>query len=223
MLISTQRAHSHNGNAPFAFAEPDGEVDAFIEGLATAHVASDAANPYASDVPGAALRRANLRRYLLTMRALEPTAVLVGEAPGYRGCRLTGVPFTSERLLLDGVAGGGYAIAGNPATAEATATIVWQTLRALPRLPLLWNAYPFHPHRPGNPRSNRAPRPAELLAGERYFRTLLALFAECRVLAVGRKATLALTRWGIDFTAVRHPSHGGKTAFQTGVRDALAP
>ena len=190
----------------------------FVEMLAATAVADDTTNPYAPDVAGADLRCANLRHYLAAMRDLGPTAVLVGEAPGYRGCRLTGVPFTSERLLLERVVGaGGYEIAGAPPTAEATATIVWQTLAALPTLPLLWNAYPFHPHQPGDSLSNRAPRLSELLAGEPYFRALSSLFDLHKVLAVGRKAEMALARWGVAHTAVRHPSHGGKRAFQAGV------
>lgn len=224
MLHLDQRAHSQPGNAPFVLAEPHADLNAFIAGLAATAVTGDATNLYTPDLPGAALRSANLRHYLRTMRALEPTAVLVGEAPGYRGCRLTGVPFTSERLLLSGVAGsGGYRIAASPPTAEPTATIVWQTLVRLPRLPLLWNACPFHPHRPDDPRSNRAPRLAELMAGEPHFRALLALFPVQQVFAVGRKAALALARWEIDFTAVRHPSHGGKADFQAAIYRASIP
>lgn len=224
MVHHESRAHSHHGNAPFVLAELRDDLDGFIAGLAATAVTADVTNLYAPDLPGAALRSANLRHYLHTMRALEPTAVLVGEAPGYRGCRLTGVPFTSERLLLgDAVGSGGYCIAGSPPAAESTATIVWQTLVGLPRLPLLWNACPFHPHRPGNPRTNRSPRLAELMAGEPHFRALLALFPVRRVFAVGRKAALALTRWEIDFTAVRHPSHGGKADFQAAIHDALNP
>src|SRR3954471_18304149 len=59
---------------------------------------------------GAALRRARLAAYV-DARAGAPI-LLVGEAPGYRGARVSGIPFTSERQLT----GAG--------PAEATATIV---------------------------------------------------------------------------------------------------
>ena len=46
------------------------------------------------------LRRHNLTRYLSAMEQSRPTLLLVGEAPGYRGCRLTGIPFTSSHTLV---------------------------------------------------------------------------------------------------------------------------
>ena len=45
----------------------------------------------------ASLRRRRLRRYL-EPRA-ETRLLLVGEAAGYRGARVSGIPFTSERQL----------------------------------------------------------------------------------------------------------------------------
>ena len=43
------------------------------------------------------LRRDRLRTYLAAHASAE--IVLVGEAAGYRGARISGVPFTSERQL----------------------------------------------------------------------------------------------------------------------------
>lgn len=211
--------------APVRFVPVDA-IPAFVARLADApapphaHALSAARNPYAGDGP-AAIRRDNLARYLTRMAARRPRALLVGEAPGYRGCGATGVPFASAAILLaepcpfglfGAAAGFRLAEAGGP-TGEATATILWDTLRALDSLPLLWNVCPFHPHRPGQPLSNRAPTAAEIAAGEWAVRELLALFGVERVIAVGRVAGAALGRWGIAATTVRHPSHGGRAAF----------
>ena len=127
--------------------------------------------------------------------------LLVGEAAGYRGARVSGIPFTSERQLT----GGG--------PAEATATIVHATLRDLGLADdvLLWNVVPTHP---GTETTNRRPTRAEIHAGVRFARSL----ARCRrVIAVGRVAEGAL---GAPY--VRHPSHGGAAAFRENLRTCLS-
>ncbi|HTR33166.1 MAG TPA: uracil-DNA glycosylase [Gaiellaceae bacterium] len=144
--------------------------------------------------PGAALRRERLAAYL-EARAGAPILV-VGEAPGYRGARVSGIPFTSERQLT----GSG--------PAEATATIVHRVLAelGLAGQVLLWNVVPTHP---GTATSNRPPTPAEVRAGLPFAREL----AEGRrIVAVGRIAASAL---GAAY--VRHPSHGGADAFREGL------
>jgi uracil-DNA glycosylase len=139
---------------------------------------------------GAALRRDRLAAYLDAHAGAE--WLLVGEAPGYRGARVSGIPFTSERQLT----GAG--------PAEATATIVQRVLGELgvgDRV-LLWNVVPTHP---GTATSNRAPSRREVAEG-RGFADELARGR--RVVAIGRIAHAAL-----GGTYVRHPSHGGALAF----------
>ncbi|HZU19625.1 MAG TPA: uracil-DNA glycosylase [Gaiellaceae bacterium] len=147
------------------------------------------------DGAGAALRRARLAAYLDARR--RASLLLVGEAPGYRGTRVSGIPFTSERQLT----GAG--------PAEATATIVHRVLAELGVAEdvLLWNVVPTHP---GTERSNRPPSRAEVAQGRAFAEELAC---GRRVIAVGRVAGAAL---GVD--AVRHPSHGGAAAFAAGLR-----
>jgi uracil-DNA glycosylase len=211
--------------------------DRFVRELAATAVSDRAANQYARFSPSAAgnfVRRANLRRYLMMVAERRPTMLLVGEAPSHRGARLTGIPFVSERLLIEGVslAGGGRALGteggyrstdetARPST-EASATMVWGAIRDIEPLPLLWNAFPFHPFQRGNPCSNRAPTPQELLAGERFLSWLLRLFPMQHVVAVGNSASRSLTRMQIAHTKVRHPSQGGKRKFLEGVSGCVA-
>ncbi|HEX2035263.1 MAG TPA: uracil-DNA glycosylase [Chloroflexota bacterium] len=198
----------------------------YLSALATRGSSPLVANPYHG--PHGGRRLDNLRRYLQTVWAWGPSLAIVGEAPGYRGCAVTGVPFTSRQLLSTdtgrwGLFEGyhGDAELGG-AWAEATATVVWRTVLAtLPSPPLLANAFPFHPHRSGRPASNRSLAAAELAEGLTYLEGVLGLFPGLPVVAAGRVAGRALARLGIaPLAVVRHPAHGGATAFVAGLRRA---
>jgi uracil-DNA glycosylase len=168
----------------------------FVEKLARARIGATH-NQYA----GSELRCRRLAAYLAARRSAQ--LLLVGEAAGYRGARVSGLPFTSERQLT----GAG--------PAEASATIVQRTLAELGVADdvLLWNLVPTHPHRKGEPRSNRAPTRAEIEAARPY---LAELARGRRVLAVGRLAEREL---GAPY--VRHPSHGGAPAFRATLEACL--
>jgi uracil-DNA glycosylase len=145
------------------------------------------------------LLRDRLGEYL-AVRA-EVGIVLVGEAAGYRGARVSGIPFTSERQLT----GSG--------PAEATATIVHRVLErlGLGDEVLLWNVVPTHP---GTATSNRRPTRDEVEKSRPFLQDL----TRDRIpIAVGRVAAEAL-----DVPYVRHPSHGGAAEFEQGLRRAFA-
>ncbi len=208
-----------------AFTPP---VATLIADLAALPAPADSVNMYASDgPPGNGARRRNLALALEAALARRPDLLLIGEAPGYNGARRTGVPFTSERLLLEGrwplgrlEAGPGLALARDDEriSAEPTATIVCRELAALGLTAAGWNAYPFHPHRPGAERSNRPPRASEIALGLPFLARVCALFASVPVVALGRVAAGALTTLGVPHRRLRHPAQGGARQFAAGLR-----
>ncbi|HEY2325377.1 MAG TPA: uracil-DNA glycosylase [Thermoanaerobaculia bacterium] len=202
--------------------------DGFINALGSTIVSERACNQFSrieGDLRGNAIRRRNLRLYLDELDRIGPRTLLIGEAVSYRGGRLTGIAFVSEAVMLGGVgslilgADRGYrkATLGPKLATEASATMVWETIRRIEPLPMLWNAFPFHPFRPGNPQSNRAPTPAELAIGGRFIEWLLRLFPFDTVVAIGNHASASLTRLDIAHEKVRHPSQGGKQKFVAGM------
>src|SRR5579885_3686377 len=166
----------------------------FVTRLARARI-GETFNQYA----GSAVRRDRLRRYLETRAGAD--VVLVGEAAGYRGARVSGLAFTSERQLT----GSG--------PAEASATIVHRVLARLgvEEDVVLWNVVPTHP---GTESSNRSPRRDEVEAAKPFLEEVLHGRA---VIAIGR---VAAGTTGAAY--VRHPSHGGAAAFEAGLEQAFA-
>lgn len=161
----------------------------FVDDLARARI-GETFNQYA----GSELRRTRLAEYLERRRGAR--FVLVGEAAGYRGARVSGLPFTSERQLT------------GTGPAEASATIVHRALSDLDAEEevLLWNVVPTHP---GTEAANRRPTSAEVREAMPFLRVLLSGRTP---IPVGRLAHAVL-----GGRYVRHPSHGGAAAFREGL------
>jgi uracil-DNA glycosylase len=171
------------------------KAELFVARLAEAAI-GETFNFY-RDGERAGLRCERLARYLDGRQ--DAAFILVGEAAGYRGARVSGIPFTSERQLTG----------GDPA--EASATIVHRVLGdlGLENDVLLWNLVPTHPHRPGRPDTNRRPTRAEIEKSRSF---LVEVARGRRAIAVGRLAHAVL-----GGAYVRHPSHGGATSFRAGL------
>lgn len=204
-------------------------ISAFVDRLSRVPAGPTSTNMFSGPGNGE-LRRHNLELYLREMAEREPRVLLVGEAPGYRGMRVTGVPFTNRGIL--GSSGGcfglfgeanGYAVPTDlpSVAAEPTATVMWNVLAELDFLPLLWSAYPLHPHRVGEPLTNRTPSAADVAIGRQFWHALRGIYPIQTVVAVGNIAYRSITATGESVTRVRHPSHGGKVEFANGLRELL--
>jgi len=202
------------------------DLDPFLARLAAIPSPPDAVNPWSDETPYGAIRRNNLRLFFAQLLERGADTLMLGEAPGYLGCRRSGIGFTSESQLIGGLPAlelfgeeRGYQLSGEFPTMrkEQSATIVWGELARLDFVPLIWSAYPFHPHKPGLPESNRTPKRAEIDFGRQIFLDLMTAFQIERVFAVGNIAHASLAAAGIDAPKIRHPAQGGKNDFVAGM------
>ena len=193
----------------------------------------DVYNEYAPDNPYNEIRRNNLNRYLNEMLERKPQFMLVMEAPGYRGCRLTGVPVTSRKILIEGIeslemfgAERGYQLTEDEGFenvyGEQSATIVWKTLAEIGTIPLIWNTFPFHPRKNSQQRTNRKPRVPETKLGLSYLQRVIDFFKPQVIIAAGNVAHDTMTSAGIDCFKVRHPAQGGKNDFVAGMKEIFS-
>jgi uracil-DNA glycosylase len=173
-----------------------------------------------------AIRRKHLAVYF-GKRLGKARLAIVGEALGYRGGHFSGIPMTSERMLLGNqqhiLSGIKPCRTSKPSVcpdgfSEPTATIVWGALLKIGVLPdefVLWNAFPWHsfdPHR--GLLSNRMPNKSEQLSGRPVLKAFLELFPCEQIVALGKIAAAHLEQLGLNAHCVRHPASGGAKLFR---------
>ncbi len=163
------------------------------------------------------IRRKNLQCILDAAIAAKVDTIWVARDLGYRGGRRTGVPMTDE-VHLSKAAALFHASSLVKATkgtvvSERTASIVWEALSAINEPIMLWNVFPFHPHEPHDPMTNRCHTSRERRETMHFLWDLVALLRAKRLVAIGRDAQAALSDSPISVVEVRHPSYGGQKEF----------
>jgi uracil-DNA glycosylase len=172
-----------------------------------------------ADAP--ARRKQNLQLFLEAALDKKIETIWIARDLGYRGGRRTGVALTDDVHLerasrwLDG-ASFRRATRG-PAVAERTAAVVWKVLSEIDEPVFLWNVFPFHPHEPSDPFSNRCHTREERLIALPLLETLIDMIRPRQLVAIGRDAQLALADIETPVATVRHPSYGGQTEFMSGL------
>jgi hypothetical protein len=187
-----------------------------------------------------AVRRNQLRDYL-QKRFRKAQLAVIGEAIGYRGGHFSGIPMTSERLLLGRsktvrLKSDDFFSDINPRRtskskkcpdgfSEPTATIVWGTLLQHGLKPdqfVLWNAFPWHSFDPRQGRlSNRMPNKSEQAAGLLVLKAFLELFRCEEVVALGKIAAAQLGKLSVHAHCVRHPASGGAKLFRQQIAELV--
>ena len=201
------------------------KIDNFIKKLSEQIVTDETTNLYYGNSIKSNIRRENLRLYLNKMIEIKPTKLLLGEAPGYKGCGITGIAFSSERVLTENVfyKDQGFECINKhlKLESEISATIVWDELQNYLNKPLIWNIFPFHPHTETDKRANRTPNKSELEIGTKYLIELLGIFQIDKIIALGRKPESKIKDLGYNYVYVRHPANGGKNKFVSGIKAEL--
>lgn len=200
----------------------------FVAALADIHLPS-VFNPYADkcDVYDRAdavrIRSNNLERVLSAILANEMRTIWVGRDLGHRGGRRTGIPLTDDLHLEIAARFFGdpklQRATQGPVMKEQTAAVIWRALADVGPPPMLWNVFPFHPHEPENPFSNRCHTRKEREATTAILRNLIEMIRPTRLVAIGGDAQRALKHLDVPITTLRHPSYGGRKAFLFGVQE----
>ncbi len=210
-------------------------INNFIESLKYSPKRADVFNPWWETDPendiddkGPIIRRQQLFQYL-NERLGKAKFLLVGEAIGYQGGHFTGIPMTSERILLGGHVKKGilpeHVFSGIEINrtskpklkpqgfTEPTGTIVWGHIiqsNLNPRDFILWNAFPWHPFKPKSGLlSNRTPNNREFQFGIGILTRLIQITKIGNIIAVGEKSFNILNQLGKNCKKVRHPANGG--------------
>lgn len=165
----------------------------------------------------------NLHAYLSALICHPYSGHLfVGEAPGYRGCAITGIPFTSERILRSGSHSllskllPSLTINGN--VTECASTMVWKQFANKKSIPAFWNAFPFHPHPKDVLNQNRKPTKAEIKSGASFLDSVVKILEPQTIVAVGKVAESVTAN---AFPLLQHltfpyPARGGTAKFISG-------
>lgn len=194
------------------------------------------------------VRRKNLLAYLLP-RLGRARVFVVAEAVGYQGGRFSGIAITCERMLLGlhpTIKSSHVSEISLERTSSSTSellkktqqtkgfneptdTVVWGAIvehGINPYDTLLWNIFPFHPFKEGNPLSNRTPTEQEQQLGWDYTKELLDLHeqfsgAKPLVLAVGQKSADTMHRFDLEAIGLRHPANGGANLYRVQFAEAI--
>ncbi|WLP95141.1 uracil-DNA glycosylase [Psychrobacter sp. M13] len=198
-------------------------IETFVNELTDFQSTETVFNPYLN-----ADAAKNLHIYLQEMMKEKGTRILlVGEAPGHKGCKITGIPFTSGSVfknvnhsLLNKIV---EKLVFSKIESENTATIVWEYLANKSITPLFWNSFPFHPHYEYNENKNRTPTSEEIEIGIYYLEKLRLIYNPEVIAGIGWKGVECAKKAfpDEDIVYIRHPSYGGKPEFIVGMEEIL--
>ena len=198
----------------------------FVERLAAVRLNPETVfNPYSDtcpcghDLPNAPkLRRKNLTAVLTAAMSVGPVDLWVGQEPGHKGARRTGLALTDDDTLPRMSEMFGVELEKATRTSgvrEDTAQAAWEILSPLVGKVKVfpWNVFPLHSHDLGSPLSNRKHNAKERAVGGKFLLDIHRILKPRRVIAIGRRADKFLHRQGIGHRSVPHPARSRRDEF----------
>lgn len=200
------------------------EIESFLKSVQAVR-SSDAFNPYVDaaeyDLPkGPEIRLRNLRKVLSAALTGGIHHLWLGRDLGYLGGRRTGIALTDERNLHACALRFGVSLekaTGGHPVRESTAGYVWAMLPQIAQPIFPWNVFPLHPHKAGEPDTNRSHSSAERRMGLEILSQLIELLRPAEIVCLGQDASRIAIKFGLPIHGIRHPSHGGATDFRASV------
>ena len=78
-------------------------IKLFIDELSKEESTYELTNVYSPKIPQGKICRENLYNYFQRIKNNNSKVMLIGEAPGYNGCRLSGIAFTCEENFTEDI------------------------------------------------------------------------------------------------------------------------
>ena len=205
----------------------------FVESLSKIEIPDNSAgtllNPYFepvdvdidNDMP--ARRRLYLENHIARC---EPTLILVTDTLTYYGSRQTGVPLTSEWLVINNriprvpltpknLPPGGRLTNTDQPFNEPGASAIWQslTLNNLADRTICWPVLPLQPYR-ADTGHNRMPTKEEMELGLRWLDMLIQFSGQAEVITIGSRVRDLFSKHKMPYRcALKQPSRGGITEY----------
>ncbi len=168
-------------------------------------------------------RSVNLLSVLKAAAGRPVDALWIGRDYSYRGGRRTGLAFTDDERLDEHALRWGMTLrrpTRGAVVRERSARVVWDVLSRIGATVFLWNVFPFHPHQPDNPFSNRSHTAVERRSGQYLLEQLVCFLNPSAIIAIGNDGEKAARRLAgpAEVVKVRHPSYGGQAEFLAGMK-----